>query len=255
MVDSSPAQGISTPAQGVSPVVYCDVPGLLGVLGHIARPHGFILRAGIPPRFDPAVVAAVSADPEQVVAVTSRGMHGIIYRPDGFSWHLRAHDAADARTAVVYRLKEWRYKHEGISVTDSPCGRYRYEVTIRWGTGPRVCWVLLNPSASNRPGATRARCVAYSKAWGFGGLVQRNRFAYRATSPRDLPRGVDWQGDNARYLAHLGEEFVVAAWGSNPVLRYAPPLPEVPMWCLGRNIDCQPRHPLHTPAGIELQRM
>lgn len=257
MPEFPPAQGRTRPpARGVLiPVVYVNVPGLRAELEDIAAGHGFILRGRIPDRYDPAVVCVLSSEPADIIAVTSRGMHGVLYQADWFSWHLRASSPEEARIAVAYRLKEWRYKHDGIVVNDSVCGRYRYETVVRWGPGPLMCWLLLNPSASNRPGATRARCAAYAQSWGYAGMVQRNLFAWRATRPSDLRPGTDLQGDNGRYLARLGrEDLTVAAWGSSGPKLSRPELPDVPLYCLGVNRDGQPRHPLHAPAGLPLTR-
>ena len=61
----------------------------------------------------------------------------------------------------------------------SDCETYRYALTREWGAGPRLLWVMLNPSTaserSNDP--TVERCERRSRAMGFGGFRVVNLFA------------------------------------------------------------------------------
>jgi hypothetical protein len=75
--------------------------------------------------------------------------------------------------------------------TLSPCGKYRYTLERRWSELPRyVLWIMLNPSTADatQDDATIRRCVGYTRAWGYTGILVGNLYAFRATHPRDLER-------------------------------------------------------------------
>jgi len=98
--------------------------------------------------------------------------------------------------------------------------RYRYEFNRRWGDGPPVVWVLLNPATGDpdgKPRPTLGRCIRWSQHWGYGALTIVNLFAYRATKPKDLlladhPVGPDNDETLARVTVAAAR--VVAAWGA-----------------------------------------
>lgn len=151
-----------------------------------------------------------------------------------------------------------------IHAARSQDNRYQYEFTYRWAKGPLCGWILLNPSrqeisangdpAHVRLGPTGQRCVNYALAWGYSGIVIRNRFAYRVTNPAELLTVDDPYGpENHRYLLRAGAEpLTIAAWGRSPILHQArSPLGVVfPLMCIGKNIDGSPRHVLHA-ATVE----
>ena len=154
----------------------------------------------------------------------------------------------------------------------SACGRYRYRLWRDWDRiAPRVVWVMLNPSTADASvdDPTIRKCVGFAKRWGFGGIEVVNLFAYRSTNPDVLVRacaihGIDYVvgPENDAWIdgriAHANEEtgLVVAAWGANASRRplrerssivkkrLAERVVHVPVVCLGRGGDGQPRHPL-----------
>ena len=140
-------------------------------------------------------------------------------------------------------------------------GRYRYALGREWGEGPTLTWVMLNPSTADhrRDDPTIRRCMAFSRAWGFGGLRVVNLFALRATSPRALLDASDPIGPRgSRVLREsLGSaEGVVAAWGNvHPRLvsraDAARPLLPHGAWCLGTTRRGEPLHPLYVRGGTE----
>lgn len=146
----------------------------------------------------------------------------------------------------------------------SLCGRYRYELTRRWDHGPLLEFIMLNPSTAdaNADDPTIRRCLGFAKKWGYGSLVVRNLYAYRATDPIMLSWIEDPIGpENARYLARSDANCTIAAWGANPaavgwwngypyawqphVLTANRPR----MYCLGTNANGSPKHPLYVPSS------
>jgi hypothetical protein len=147
-----------------------------------------------------------------------------------------------------------------ISTIRSPDEKYQYELRYQWADGPVCGWILLNPSRpkgrhAQQLGSTGQRCANYARAWGYSGIVIRNRFAYRATDPGDLLRVDDPYGpENMIHLAAARDDpITVAAWGASMVVETAPPLPEFPLMCLGVNDNGSPRHVLNAPATVELR--
>jgi len=118
---------------------------------------------------------------------------------------------------------------------------------------------MLNPSTADArdDDPTLRRCIAFSRAWGFGGLRVVNVVAYRASDPRVLLEASDLTGPRgARVLRRALREAdaVVAAWGNvHPRLAahaeaVRARLPEG-TWCLGLTARGEPRHPLYVAGG------
>jgi hypothetical protein len=110
-----------------------------------------------------------------------------------------------------------------MSATISECGTYRYTLERKWSSGTRdVLWVMLNPSTADHEinDPTIRRCIGFSKAWGYDGLMVGNLYAYRATKPADLwdaGDNVDIRGsENDQHLCRMAARaaLIVAAWGS-----------------------------------------
>lgn len=142
-------------------------------------------------------------------------------------------------------------------------GRYRYALQRGWAPGPRLLWVLANPSAADAASddPTLRRCVRFARDHGYGSLAVVNLWAWRATHPRELATVVDPVGpDNDRWIADLvgrTEGPVVLGWGVQAVGdRVAAVLALLGgrvRLCLGRTRDGHPRHPLYVPAATRLR--
>lgn len=71
----------------------------------------------------------------------------------------------------------------------SDCGKYRHKLWRIWDeTKPFVLWIMHNPSTADaeKDDPTIRRCVAFAKAWGYGGIYVGNLFPYRAADPKKI---------------------------------------------------------------------
>lgn len=140
----------------------------------------------------------------------------------------------------------------------SPCQCYRYTLSRVWGDPHRRClFIMLNPSVADaeQDDPTIRRCIAFSRAWGFGALDVGNIFAWRSTSPAALYTVDDPVGvANDEWLSFLvgRSSRIVVAWGNHGRhLNRGQTVLET-LWALGRNPLCfritkelQPEHPLY----------
>lgn len=147
---------------------------------------------------------------------------------------------------------------------------YRYSLTRRWGAGPTVLWIMLNPSTADADidDPTIRRCIGFTKRWGFEALEVVNLYAFRATDPAELvPNATRAPGpdNNAAWAEAFHRcHFVVLAWGANKFVDqgYAERrvidingLPDCgrPLRTLGTTKKGAPRHPLYVKADTPLQ--
>ncbi len=153
----------------------------------------------------------------------------------------RTHQKGDAASVAVY----------------SPCERYRYALTRIWGTGPRVLFVMLNPSTAtevqNDP--TVERCERRARALGYGGFRVCNIFAWRDTDPRAMRAAADPVGpanDAAIRDGALWADAIVCAWGTHGAHLDRGRQVETLLRATGRTLthlglskDGHPKHPLY----------
>ena len=95
---------------------------------------------------------------------------------------------------------------------------HRWALWRRWGPGPAVAFIGLNPSTADeqQDDPTVRRCIRFTKAWDYDALFMLNIFAFRSTDPMTLRVVPDPIGDeNDRYLTSWSAATVmtVAAWG------------------------------------------
>jgi hypothetical protein len=103
--------------------------------------------------------------------------------------------------------------------------------------------------------------------WGYGCIVVRNLYAYRATNPDMLAWAEDPIGPlNRNYLANNIADCTIAAWGAHPAAvgwwagypyNITSALKRPKLYCLGTTVSCQPRHPLYVRGDttpVEWQR-
>lgn len=141
-------------------------------------------------------------------------------------------------------------------------GRYRYRLARRWGPGPAVAFVMLNPSSADgiRDDATIRRCIGFARRWGYGAVEVLNLFGYRTADPRELAGAPDPVGPrNDRYLERdlRRAAAVVCAWGAAPLARTRTDVALALLrgrgaYCLGLTRGGMPRHPLYLRASTHL---
>lgn len=158
---------------------------------------------------------------------------------------VRRHTGADTESEAVY----------------SPCEAYRYALTRTWATGPRLLYVMLNPSTATeaRNDPTIERCERRARMLGFGAFRVANLFAFRATRPATLLAAPDpvGAGNDAALVEAAGwADRILCAWGAQGahlgraeaaerLLRAA----GRPLLHLGLTRDGHPRHPLYVGYG------
>lgn len=143
----------------------------------------------------------------------------------------------------------------------SPCGRYRYRLDRRWGDGPTMGFIMLNPSTADadQDDPTIRRCIGFARREGCGALVVANLFAFRATNPISLISAHNPVGPDADDYLLLAIRDVtgplVAAWGiwnrdhrANDVKAMI----GQHCVCLGKTRDGSPRHPLYVKGDAPL---
>lgn len=164
-------------------------------------------------------------------------------------------------------------RHSASDAIFSPCEKYRYALIRNWACGHSLftdaehsdefaAFCCLNPSKADatRNDPTVVRCSNFAKAWGYGGFVMLNAFAYRATDPREMKRQPDPVGpSNDAMLQQVTEMagIVVAGWGThaNFLGRQKQLLDMLPKHCslhhLGLTKDGLPSHPLYLKADTQ----
>lgn len=156
------------------------------------------------------------------------------------------------------------------SAVFSPDRNYRYELRRRWGVGPAVLFVGVNPSKAGEQedDPTVRRMVGFARRWGFQAITVANLYALVSTDPKNMLRHRDPVGRlNDQALTALVQESatdrgrVVACWGLAAalrrdriwdVLRLLTARNDV--YCLGRTTGkfAEPRHPLRLAYSTPL---
>ncbi len=152
----------------------------------------------------------------------------------------------------------------------SPCGAYRYTLSRVWDFQRPLCfWIGLNPSTADarQDDPTIRRCMDFARRWKKGGIRMLNLFALRATSPTKLGQHEDPIGpeNDGRLIRELTSQearrpgtLIIACWGAHGSHRnraeavrdlLVAESRRVPLFCLGRNRDSSPKHPLYLKSS------
>lgn len=138
-------------------------------------------------------------------------------------------------------------------------GRYRYHLSRRWGDGPQITFVMLNPSTADAHSDDRTlrRCIGFTRSWGYDGLTVVNLYALRSTDPAALWRADDPIGpENDRHLADAAarSELLVAAWGTHARRERVQQVLAIPgfdrLTALRVTARGAPAHPLYLPRHL-----
>ncbi|WP_395623384.1 DUF1643 domain-containing protein [Sphingomonas daechungensis] len=153
----------------------------------------------------------------------------------------------------------------------SPCCRYRYTLTRRWGEGFTQVFCMLNPSTADAEldDPTIRRCIGFAKREGAGGLHVVNLFAFRATDPTDIPDHITAFGpENYEALAEAGAisamtgKPIILGWGNHGG-RYGADKTAIeifrsagaPMAFFTWTKEGQPKHPLYVKGDTVLEML
>jgi hypothetical protein len=118
-------------------------------------------------------------------------------------------------------VRESRFKDEFRRAGFSPDEKHRYFLSIKWDASKAsVCFIGLNPSTATEmiDDPTIRRCKGFAKSWGYGGIVMKNIFAFRATDPKDMKAAADPVGklNTTEFLKGRSVgQFVIGAWGNH----------------------------------------
>lgn len=136
---------------------------------------------------------------------------------------------------------------------------YRYALWRIWDdTKPKIMFVGLNPStaseAKNDP--TIRRVIQFATNWGYGGVYMMNLFAFVTAYPKELKQCKDPVGENNKYLIEItGKcDVILFCWGNfkeakersidvSKLFNIA--------YCLGKNANGTPKHPLYIKGDTE----
>ena len=143
---------------------------------------------------------------------------------------------------------------------------FRYALWRRWGPGPVIVFLMLNPSTADglEDDPTIRRCIGFAKSLGGGALVVVNLYAFRSTEPdallADTAAKVGPRNDafilRAAAMA-VNDGMVICAWGAHKAAaqrakQVTDLLREggVELTRLRMTKSGQPSHPLYLPANL-----
>lgn len=151
----------------------------------------------------------------------------------------------------------------------SDCGTYRYRLERKFGDGPTMMFIMVNPSVADAEvdDQTIKKCVGFAERAGYGRIIVGNKFAFRATEITDLRGVADPVGpDNDRHLDAMISEAdrVVVGWGAlaklpevlrsrwKDIVRLADRR-GVELFAIGTNADKHPKHPQMTGYLVPIE--
>lgn len=152
----------------------------------------------------------------------------------------------------------------------SPCAMWRYRLERRWGRGPTMLFIMVNPSTADaeQDDPTVRKCIGFAQRHCYGRLLVGNKFALRSTDIKGLRNSsyasLIGQDNDAHLRGMLLEcDIAVAGWGQlaklpealrgrwKDVVRLADDAGKT-LRCFGTNADKHPKHPLMTGYATPL---
>jgi len=141
--------------------------------------------------------------------------------------------------------------------------KYRYVLGRVWGNNRYPLFIGLNPATADakKGDHTIRRCINFAKDWGYGGVWVVNLFAFRTPFPIILKGCPNPIGNvNDKYIKDLADtaSIIIAAWGASGVYKnrnfeVCQLLKDKKLYCLGKNKDGSPKHPLYLPREVEIE--
>lgn len=142
--------------------------------------------------------------------------------------------------------------------------KYRYALWRMWNRIlPTLLVIGLNPSCADeiKNDPTITRSIVRADRTGFGALIMANLYAYVSTDPKALLSNGDSVGEFTDYylkqmITMSGRQ--LCGWGSfAPVVKRAPIVLAMikEPYCLGVNMDGQPKHPLYVGYDVPMRRL
>lgn len=166
----------------------------------------------------------------------------------------------DYQPGQVLGLRDFTVTEKTAVISD--CGTYRYDLWRKWAPGRMkrgyVVFIGLNPSTADdkEDDQTIRKCIGFARRWDYDALCMLNLFAVRAREPHDMlvhPAPIGPDNDDWIRMDTAGASMVIAAWGNDgghksrdhQVRDLFPRL-----YCLKRNKDGTPAHPLYLPGHL-----
>lgn len=148
---------------------------------------------------------------------------------------------------------------------------YRHRLDRWWSPGPRVGWLMCNPSdaGEEKDDPTVRKTIGFTARWGFMGLTVINPFDLILTDSAQLPKAaapVSARNVDVISQVAIDVELLVVAWGCESVMkrmvkRNFDPMwalrlirgvnPALPIVCLGKSAGGCPYHPLMLAYATE----
>jgi hypothetical protein len=152
----------------------------------------------------------------------------------------------------------------------SSCGKYRYELTRTFHSGPTLGFVMLNPSTADAliDDPTIRKCRGFAMKHGYGKIQICNLFGLRATDPKDLRFVLNTKQDaigprNEHFICKMIDEVetIVLAWGNDSIFHNKAARMQRDrviqgitdhhnagsICCFGMTVGGNPIHPLYVP--------
>lgn len=143
-------------------------------------------------------------------------------------------------------------------------GAFRYCLWRVWSQSRPILMVIgLNPSVASATVSdpTVTRCCVRADREGYGGLFMANLYAFVSTDPKELLNGFDYAigVDTDRHLQEMIKfsSRQLVAWGSFKPVAYRRDavlkMIKEP-YCLGINVDGNPKHPLYVGYNVPMKK-
>lgn len=148
---------------------------------------------------------------------------------------------------------------------------YRFRLDRWWADGPRLGWLMCNPSMANDASddPTVRKCIKFTRRWGYPGLTIVNLFDLVCTHPAQLLLSpMPTSRDNANAISMVMGEIssLIIAWGCDDIMnamkkkgfdpmdtmnRIRDVRPTLQVFHMGLTNGGAPRHPSRLAYGTE----